>query len=66
MPRTFRGTRPRFLFLYRFANRVPVFFSWDHIYSKKQGTGRKALWVVSCDSEVLNAGKGGWNACMVE
>lgn len=66
MPRTSAIHLPILPFLHRFANRLPVFFSWDHVYSKKKAIGQKALRAVSTDTKVLGAAKGGWSAAMIE
>lgn len=59
-------TMPRFPFVHRFVNRLPIFFSRDSIYSSQTETRENALEAVACHPKILKASLGKWSGAMIE
>lgn len=59
-------TMPRLPFVHRYINRLPIFFSWDSIYSRQTKTRRDALNTVVRHPEIVNASWANWTGAMIE
>lgn len=57
---------PRFNFVHQFARGgLPVFFSWDNIYSKKTWIRAAVFRAVVSHPEIREAHTDGWTAAMI-